>query len=111
VTDLARSEAWYREVLGLERVHGDVWEVPVMLARGGSGVALFAARPGGEPAVTAPGGMLHLAFRADRAAFEEAQHLLAGRGIAFEFQDHDVAHSIYFSDPDGHLLELTTYDV
>jgi catechol 2,3-dioxygenase-like lactoylglutathione lyase family enzyme len=40
-----------------------------------------------------------------------AQEDLRRRGIAFEFQDHDVAHSIYFQDPDGLLLELTTYDV
>jgi catechol-2,3-dioxygenase len=31
--------------------------------------------------------------------------------IAFEFQDHGAAHSIYLEDPDGLLLELTTYDV
>jgi catechol-2,3-dioxygenase len=32
-------------------------------------------------------------------------------GSPFDFQDHDVSHSIYFSDPDGHRLELTTYEV
>ena len=36
---------------------------------------------------------------------------LRGRGIAFEFQDHGVSHSIYFQDPDGLQLELTTYEV
>lgn len=36
---------------------------------------------------------------------------LKQRGITFEFQDHQAAHSIYFKDPDGHQLEITTYDI
>jgi catechol 2,3-dioxygenase-like lactoylglutathione lyase family enzyme len=28
----------------------------------------------------------------------------------YECQDHHIAHSIYFSDPDEHRLELTTYE-
>jgi hypothetical protein len=35
----------------------------------------------------------------------------AAAGIAFEFQDHAVSQSIYFDDPDGLRLELTTYEV
>ena len=26
-------------------------------------------------------------------------------------EDHGVAHSLYFADPDGHRLELTTYEI
>jgi catechol 2,3-dioxygenase-like lactoylglutathione lyase family enzyme len=33
------------------------------------------------------------------------------RGISFQFRDHEIAHSIYFYDPDGVMLEITTYDV
>ena len=55
--------------------------------------------------------MLHLAFRANRENFLAAQRELQKRGIKFEFQDHEIAHSIYFRDPDGHQLEITTYDV
>jgi len=36
---------------------------------------------------------------------------LKKHGIKFEFQDHEIAHSIYFRDPDGHQLEITTYDL
>ena len=55
--------------------------------------------------------MLHLAFRATRKSFLAAQEELKQRGIKFEFQDHEISHSIYFSDPDGHELEITTYDL
>ena len=27
------------------------------------------------------------------------------------FSDHGASHSLYFRDPDGHLVELTTYEV
>jgi catechol-2,3-dioxygenase len=43
--------------------------------------------------------------------FERARHDLHERGIAITFADHTAAHSIYFTDPDGHELEITTYDV
>ena len=55
--------------------------------------------------------MLHLAFRANRGDFLAAQRELEERGIKFEFQDHEISHSIYFRDPDGHQLEITTYEV
>jgi catechol-2,3-dioxygenase len=40
-----------------------------------------------------------------------AQQELKTRGVAFEFQDHEISESIYFQDPDGHELEITTYEV
>jgi catechol-2,3-dioxygenase len=46
-----------------------------------------------------------------RANFEAAQEVLADREIPFHFSDHSVSHSIYFEDPDGHELELTTYEL
>jgi catechol 2,3-dioxygenase-like lactoylglutathione lyase family enzyme len=110
VRDQEASERWYREVLGLERVHEEAWgNVPVMLVEGGTGVALFRAREGtgGEPAVR----ILHVAFRVDRASFEQARRELEARGLQVRFQDHHVAHSLYFDDPDGHQLELTTYEL
>ena len=97
VSDLDRSERFYREVLGLERVHED-WDPPRVLASGGSGMALFPAGMHGDAVVGAPG-ILHFAFRADRESFEAAQAVLSGRGIEFRFSDHGLAHSIYFKDP------------
>ena len=53
----------------------------------------------------------HLAFRAGRNDFRDAQDRLKSLGIEFEFQDHEIAHSIYFKDPDGHEIEITTYEL
>ena len=61
--------------------------------------------------MSAPWGLRHIAFRVDRENFDAAQDDLRNRGIAFEFQDHEVSQSIYFQDPDGLQLELTTYEV
>jgi catechol 2,3-dioxygenase-like lactoylglutathione lyase family enzyme len=109
VGDQQVSDRWYRDVLGLEREHADAWgDTPMALMAHGSGLALFKApAPDGNPAV----GLRHIAFRVDRENFELAQDDLRGRGIAFEFQDHVVSRSIYFEDPDGLRLELTTYEV
>jgi catechol 2,3-dioxygenase-like lactoylglutathione lyase family enzyme len=106
VGDQQASEDWYRDVLGLRRAFADEWgDTPVVVTSHNGGMALFKA-----PAV--PGPLVrHVAFRVDRANFESARRDLAERGIRFEFQDHGAAHSIYFEDPDGLQLELTTYEV
>jgi catechol 2,3-dioxygenase-like lactoylglutathione lyase family enzyme len=110
VRDQAASTAWYQDVLGLERVYEEAWgEMPVMLVAHGTGVALFPPRDGADGVSAIR--VLHLAFRVDRANFEAARASLAERGVTFEFQDHVVAHSLYFRDPDGHQLELTTYEL
>jgi catechol 2,3-dioxygenase-like lactoylglutathione lyase family enzyme len=108
VSDLDRSERFYGDVLGLERVLPQ-WDPPRVLASEGSGVALF---PEGDDfrGNTAPH-ILHFAFRVTREAFEAARAELAERGIETSFSDHGASHSIYFEDPDGHRLELTTYEV
>lgn len=104
VADQAASIAWYRDVLDLREIHPEWERHPAMLARGGSGLALFA----GDGRKL---GFLHVAFRVGRASFAEAQDRLTERGIAFEVVDHGSAHSVYFLDPDGVRLELTTYEL
>ena len=115
VTDLEASVEWYRRVLGLEQQdHG--WEYPQMMAAGDTAVALFPPS-GPDPARMSDAERnaklttRHFAFRVDRANFEAAQASFKEQGIDFEFADHGVAHSIYIEDPDGHKIELTTYDL
>ena len=110
VADLERSERWYTDVIGLERVYADQWDgVPAFLMRNGSGVALFPASAGGEERAAIR--ILHFAFRVDRTTFEAAQARFRELGVEFRFSDHDVSHSIYLRDPDGHQVELTTYEL
>jgi catechol 2,3-dioxygenase-like lactoylglutathione lyase family enzyme len=113
VRDIERSAKWYADVLGFERLHVGMWNgVPTFIGKGHTGIALFPVRGESvEPARRGRIKMLHLAFRADRRNFLAAQEELKARGIRFEFQDHEISHSIYFYDPDGHELEITTYEV
>lgn len=113
VKDLKRSTRWYQEVLGLERRYQEAWgDVPTMLCAGNTCIALFPASTSEPKAAPDENtiAMRHLAFRVSRKNFERAQEELSRRAIAFDFEDHEIAHSIYFSDPDGHRLELTTYE-
>ena len=114
VRDVERSAKWYIEVLGFERLYEGVWDgVPTFVGKGDTGIALFPASPDAKPTPSTHREirMLHLAFHADRENFLAAQRELKKRGIKFEFQDHEISHSIYFRDPDGHALEITTYDL
>ena len=107
VADPGAQESWYTDVLGLRREFADAWgEIPVALMAGGSGLALF-----NSGANEQDGGLRHIAFRVDRGNFAAAQDDFRARGIPFELEDHDVAHSIYFEGPAGLRLELTTYEL
>ena len=53
----------------------------------------------------------HVAFRVDRENFERARETLRSRAIELELHDHRASLSIYFRDPDGHQIEITTYEV
>jgi catechol 2,3-dioxygenase-like lactoylglutathione lyase family enzyme len=112
VRDIERSAKWYIDVLGFERLHEGAWNgVPTFIGKGNAGIALFLANQEPKTSAHREIRMLHLAFRADRENFLAAQRELKERGIKFEFQDHEISHSIYFRDPDGHALEITTYDL
>jgi catechol 2,3-dioxygenase-like lactoylglutathione lyase family enzyme len=114
VRDVQASAAWYRSMLGLERRFQEVWgdEPPVMVCAGDTCVALFPIE--GEPAAT-PGrdaaAMRHFAFVLDRGNFEAARESFEDGGIEYQFADHEVCHSLYISDPDGHRIELATYEL
>ncbi len=84
VADVERSRRFYAEVLGLERAH-EAWDVPVVMAANGTGVAIFsrdlhpsAAPDGAEPPAIR---ILHIAFRVDREGLERARVELAERGL------------------------------
>jgi catechol 2,3-dioxygenase-like lactoylglutathione lyase family enzyme len=117
VHDVEQSAAWYIKVLGFERLYPGMWNgVPVFIGKGTTALALFPRRQRDDSASPPQGirnevDMLHLAMRADRKNFLAAQEDLKKRGIKFEFDDHEISHSIYFRNPDGHRLEITTYEL
>jgi catechol 2,3-dioxygenase-like lactoylglutathione lyase family enzyme len=114
VRDVERSADWYVEVLGFERRYQGMWNgVPVFVARDKTAIALFPAQTtqANQSRSRSREGILHLAMRADRKNFVAAQRDLTSRGISFHFTDHEISHSIYFRDPDGIELEITTYDL
>jgi catechol 2,3-dioxygenase-like lactoylglutathione lyase family enzyme len=114
VRDVERSAQWYIEVLGFERKFEGMWDgVPVFIGKGTTALALFPVRSNEGSTSGDSGGvrMLHLAMRANRKNFLAAQDELKRRSIKFDFQDHEISHSIYFRDPDGHQLEITTYEL
>jgi catechol 2,3-dioxygenase-like lactoylglutathione lyase family enzyme len=112
VRDVELAAQWYIDVLGFERRFDGMWDgVPVFIGKGTTALALFPARSKSGSTAPADIRMLHLAFRANRENFLAAQEELKRRGIEFDFQDHEISHSIYFYDPDGHALEITTYEL
>jgi catechol-2,3-dioxygenase len=114
VRDIEHAAKWYVDVLGFEPRYEGMWNgIPVFIGKGDTAIALFPIRKRESQTQVCSGnsGMLHLAFRADARNFAAAQNELNRRGIKFEFEDHEISHSIYFRDPDGNRLEITTYEL
>src|SRR5215475_11540369 len=91
VRDVEESAKWYQDVLGLDRLHQEVWgSFPAVVGKGNTGLALFpctASDPKPAPDRNTLA-MRHVAFRTDRKGFEAAQSELRSRDIAFVHQDH-----------------------
>jgi catechol 2,3-dioxygenase-like lactoylglutathione lyase family enzyme len=109
--DRVRSIAWYRDVLGLEQRNepaADDW--PVFMGSFGTCVGLFQAQTQSPPREAESTGLRHVAFMLDGPDFGRAREQLTAAGVEFRFEDHGNAHSLYLRDPDGHAIELTTYE-
>jgi catechol 2,3-dioxygenase-like lactoylglutathione lyase family enzyme len=117
VDDLERAAAFYAQVLGLKPLYGDdrlrAFDVGgksvLLLFR--RGASLTAARmPGGTIPPHDGSGPLHLAFAIPAAELPDWERRLESRDIPVEGRTDwpRGGRSIYFRDPDGHLLELAT---
>ncbi len=102
VTDMERSTAWYRDMLGLEQIgEGGFPEFQL-----GENVSLYLLDMESIGSTfTAP----HTASIALRVAdVAEAREELEAKGITFEGDTFDtsVCHMAHFKDPDGNVLML-----
>ncbi len=119
VPDRAQAAEWYARVLACRPVPGtESWAThsqgPLMISPddGRTKLALFAGEPqGGRPTA----GFHRVAFRLAGTEWLAFVARLPALGLAEEggtarVVDHTAAWSVYFSDPFGHHLEVTTYD-
>lgn len=117
VAELDAAAAFYERVLGLGCVHTD----PRMRAldANGRGLLLLFVRGGTLEPVETPGGTIpphdgrgpqHLAFSVEAEALAGWRAQLRDHGVAIESETRwpRGGTSLYFRDPDGHLVELAT---
>ncbi len=110
VADLARAEAFYREVIGLE-VTQRYGAQAVFLSAGGYhhhvGLNTWESRGGPWPASNATG-LYHVAFLyPTRVELAEAIRRVLRHGVRLEgAADHGVSLAAYLRDPDGNGIEL-----
>ena len=118
VPDRFEAAAWYERVLGLSIVpEFRAWATdsggPLMIAADdGTKLALFEGEPPGR---RHQAGFRRVAFRLPAEGFltflQELPELLSPQDAPEDpVVDHEKSYSIYFADPWGHLLEVTTYD-
>lgn len=116
VDDLARAGEFYERRLGLSVLHADA---RMRAYAAGATVLLLFARGQSAAPVDLPGGtipphdgsgQLHFAFAIEAGELAAWERHLAEHGIAVEGRVRwpRGGTSIYFRDPDGHLLEFAT---
>jgi catechol 2,3-dioxygenase len=110
VSDLDRSLAFWRDVLGFE-VMVRMGDQAAFISAGGYhhhiGLNTWESKGAGPPPRAATG-LYHVAVRyPDRATLADAVRRVAQAGIPLEgASDHGVSEAIYLSDPDGNGVEL-----
>jgi catechol 2,3-dioxygenase-like lactoylglutathione lyase family enzyme len=117
VADLDHAATFYNEVLRLPCIYEDyrmrAYDV------GGNGVLLLFVQGGSLQPIATPGGTVpphdgsgpvHIAFSTRAEELEAWQRHLDEHGVKLEgeTQWRRGGVSLYFRDPDGHLLEIAT---
>ncbi len=117
VDDMPRARRFYEDIMELAPIFTD--DRLCAFAVADRDVLLLFRRGTTEQTVTMPGGTipghdgagrLHVAFAVSQEELPAWEQRLAGHGVAIEGRTdwRRGGHSVYFRDPDGHLLELAT---
>ena len=118
--NLERAVAFYRDELGLESLVGDAERFHCFRAGPRQVLLLFTRGGTLEPTeVTNGSGVIpphdgrgphHIGFAVSRESYDAWLERLRARGIRIESETTWArgGRSVYFRDPDGHLLELVT---
>ena len=112
VADLAASERFYQEVIGLpvaERWGDDRPAAWLSLGREAF-LGLWPAETGGAKAIRGGrgGSHVHYALRVPHGTLDEMHRRLANAGLDVERREFGAGdHAIYVDDPDGNVVELT----
>ncbi len=117
VDDLERAARFYENLFGFERLGSD--NRFCAFAVGDSDVLLLFRRGGTNDPVVLPGGViphhdgsgrLHFAFAIPKEDLPAWERRLAAAGIEIESRMKwpRGGESVYFRDPDNHLVELAT---
>jgi catechol 2,3-dioxygenase-like lactoylglutathione lyase family enzyme len=111
VDDVSRAVRFYEEVLGFETIDAD--ERLTAMGVGGRSVLLVCKRGASAALPDAAHdaqGSQHVAFSVSQSDIEAWKARLDAHGIAIE-KDRKWergGRSLYFRDPDGHILELAS---
>jgi len=110
VSDLARSIRFYEETLGFTLISGFGERGCAMHAGGNQVLLLFKKRGSVDFEFPHDGeGELHVAFAVSAADLPRWEAWLQSRGVSVGRKEWESgSQSLYFRDPDRHLLELVT---
>jgi catechol 2,3-dioxygenase-like lactoylglutathione lyase family enzyme len=117
VDDVGRASAFYQSILGLPALMAD--DRIVALDAGPASVLLIFKRgetlsdietPGGTIPAHDGSGPIHFALRIPAGVLDAWRDHLVAKGVAItaEMAWPQGGHSLYFNDPDGHVVELAT---